>query len=110
MKKKKKLLISEIARQVFLRKKVTPFKRWMEKSRFTSYLISDKTGLSASGVRKMCRWKDLAKHSCMLVSKAYSIPPEIMMFPERYENAVMAEESFKFIRKFLKNLDKKNTR
>ncbi|GAB63069.1 MAG: hypothetical protein DWB56_06885 [Candidatus Jettenia sp.] len=105
MKKKKRILISEVARQVFLRRRVTPFKRWMEKYKKNSFIVARATGLSASGVRKACRYEDMTKRTCMLIANACGIPPEVMMFPERYENAHAAERAFNAIREFLSDIE-----
>ncbi|WKZ15458.1 MAG: hypothetical protein QY317_16305 [Candidatus Jettenia caeni] len=93
MKVKKPILISELARGVFLRQGIPLLKRWMDKNNKTSTDIAKITNLSASGVRRTYQWKDMSKRTCMLIAKAFNIPPEIIMFPERYDTGQLTEKS-----------------
>lgn len=78
--------LSVIARQVALRKEPHPLKKWMQLHGITSFALCRMSSISASAIRGIIRYKDPSKRSCLKLSQATGIPPEVIMFPERYKD------------------------
>ena len=78
--------LSVIARQVSLRKEPHPIKKWMRLHGITSVALARMSGISASAIRGICRYKDPSKRSCLMLSHATGIQPEVLMFPERHRD------------------------
>lgn|SRR5574343_1795360 len=77
--------LSVIARQVMQRKELHLLKKWMLLNKMTSKALARLSGISASGIRGICRYKDPSKRSCIKLSQATGIPPEVLMFPDRFK-------------------------
>ncbi|MDN3515335.1 MAG: helix-turn-helix domain-containing protein [Candidatus Brocadia sp.] len=76
--------LGTIARQVAMRNEPHPLKKWMWLHRITSIALGKMSGISASAIRNLIRYKDPSKRTCIKLSIATGIPPEVLMFPERY--------------------------
>ncbi|GJQ24378.1 hypothetical protein BIY37_03440 [Candidatus Brocadia sapporoensis] len=74
--------LGTIARRVAMRKEPHPLKKWMRLHRISSIALGKMSGISASAIRNFIRYKDPSKRTCIKLSIATGIPPEVLMFPE----------------------------
>lgn len=78
--------LGSIARQVAMRKEKHPLKKWMSLHRVNSRKLAKMSGIADSSIRGMCRYRDPSKRTCIKLYLATGIPPEVLMFPERYRD------------------------